>query len=76
MCFKEATFSNLNQIFGTFMFLLQTDGDQKQCILDHLKDAIKYVQKSLSDALSGNNNDLSDDFQKILDDLNFALNSC
>ena len=76
VCFQNVSINKLQDLIGALMRFLQADGDQKQCILDHLKDAIKYVQKALSDALAGDTDNLSQDFQKIMDDLNYALNQC
>ena len=76
ICFKNAASENLLGFVNVLWTLYYSDQDQKQCILDHLKDAMVLVKKALRDALSGNTDAVSEDFQKIMDDLQYALNKC
>ena len=75
-CFKNNSFKHWEKIIEILMTVVNMEGDQRECILEKLKDAMGLVKKALRDALSGNTDALGDDFQKIMDDLEYALNDC
>ena len=69
-CFKN----NASSVAKKGIDLALNGGDQKECILGHLKNAMDSVKSVPTDVIKGNWDAVSDDFEKAVDEVQAALN--
>ena len=71
-CFKNSVnFSSVSQIA---LKAITSTQDQKQCILDHLQNALNELQKMPNDVWNGNWDNVNDELNNIVNEVQDALN--
>ena len=70
-CFKN---NNTSVAQMGFKFIMDTSGDQKECIMEHLKNAINDVSEIPSDVLSGDWDSAKTAINNAADEVQAALN--